>query len=95
VTGEQDDRDSQGREDEEVDHTVERDQAQDVTVPERSAPQRQCDLVAPRWETVRWRSRRCQWQPRVAPEAAVPPQAVRLADQDVVLQPHFGCVCAD
>src|ERR1035441_3194608 len=38
VTGEQDDRDSQGREDEEVDHTVERDQAQDVTVPERSAP---------------------------------------------------------
>ena len=95
VAGEQDDGCSKDREDEEVNHPVERDQTEHVPVPEWAAPQRQLDLVASRWEPVRWRFGRRQWQPRIAPEAPVPPQAVRLTNQQVILPAHFCCICAD
>ncbi len=95
VDGEQDDAYTQSREDDEVDHPVESDQTQHVSVPERPASQWQLDLVAPRRETVRRRLGQGQRQPRVAPEAPVPPQAGRFANQQVVLQAHFGGIGAD
>ena len=52
VEGEHEDGHAQGGQNEEVDHPVKSDQAQNVTVSQGPAPKGQFDLVAPRWELV-------------------------------------------
>ena len=95
MDGEQDDPDAQSRQDDEVDNPVEGNQAQHVEVSKWPASKRQLDLGALGWEPAGRRSRRSHGQPRVAPEAPVPTQAVGFADQNLVLGAHLSSVCAD
>jgi hypothetical protein len=94
VAGEQQDGGGQRAQEQEVQDAVQGDQAQDVTVAQWLAPQRQHDLVPGRRVLPGGMLRRGERQPRVAAQASVPAQAARLPGEQFVLGAQRGRVRA-
>jgi hypothetical protein len=95
VVGEQEHGGGQRTENQEVNHAFQGDQAQDVAIAQRPAPQRQHDVVPGRKVLPGGMGRRGQHEPGVAAQTAVPAQAVLLPHDQLVFRPQLRRVGAE
>ena len=85
----------QGGKDDDVDGAVDGDEAQHIAIPQQGSAQRELDLVAAGDETPGRLGRGRHREPGVAAQAATPPGAVELPDDEGVVGADLGGVSAD